>query len=59
MKILNDPGFIYIDPGWVIHIKYVRKLVSGSIELTDETRFYVSQANLRKVKKGISEYGGF
>lgn len=56
IKNLKKPEFLFMDSGRIINIKYIRKIVGDTIFLFDGTKFYVSKANLRKVKKGISDY---
>ena len=45
-----------MDSGRILNIKFIQKIEGDYIYLLDETKFYVSRANLRRVKKGISDY---
>ena len=56
MKKVKKPEFIFMDSGRILNIKFIQKIEGDYIYLLDETKFYVSRANLRRVKKGISDY---
>lgn len=53
---LKKPEFLFMDSGRIINIKYIQKVEGNSICLLDGTKFYVSRSNIRKIKKGISNY---
>lgn len=58
MKSLGKPEFLFIDPGRIVNIKYIRRIEGDTIVLMDGTGLYASRANMRKVKDGISNYWG-
>ena len=56
IKKIKKPEFIFMDSGRILNIKFIQKIEGDYIYLLDKTTFYVSRANLRRLKKGISDF---
>lgn len=56
IKLLGRPEFLFVDPGRIVNIRYIRRIEGNTVYLTDETRIYASQTGIKKLKKEISNY---
>ncbi len=55
-KKLNDPTFILVDKGVLIHIDFVFKTENNTVTMFDQNTFTISRRRMREVKELIMRY---
>ena len=55
-KALNDPTFILIDKGVLIHIDYVFRTENNTVTMFDKKAFTISRRRMGEVKETIMKY---
>ena len=55
-KKLNDPTFILVDKGVLIHIDFVFKTENNTVTMFDQETFTISRRRMGEVKELIMRY---